>query len=103
MRPKVSAGDDVRLDAAPSDARGGARSADVYPSSDARLETAVGYSRRPILSTSADAPDARLRHAAGLSHADEARVHTRMRQLQHLLNTMNRVQQRSRQTPPVYV
>ncbi|MEE2788914.1 MAG: hypothetical protein VX589_16375 [Myxococcota bacterium] len=99
---KTSAEDDARLDAVLSVARGGARHVDVTPSNEARLEHAVGYSRQRILGGLPTSSSEGLRHLAGLSQADEARLQNRIRQMQQALATMNQLQLRALQTGPIY-
>ena len=42
-----------------------------------------------------------IAHLAGMRQADEARVHQRMRQLNQLLHTMNRLQTNAAQLNPL--
>ena len=81
--------------------RGNARHIDTHVSSDAHSEYAAGHSRQRILGTSTSEYEGGLHRAAGWSHADEARVHYRIRQMQNLLRTMNQVQLRALQTGPM--
>ena len=52
----------------------------------------TGYSEPSRLSVVTRSSKNHLVHVAGKSHADEARIHRRMRELQQLLSTMNTLQ-----------
>lgn len=61
----------------------------------------TGYSELPGLSVHMSGAKNSIVHTAGQSHADEARIHRRIRELQTVLTTVNKLQNSVLTSPPI--
>ena len=81
---------------------GGVDAVDIYRRPIFSLRS-TGYSEPASLSVDTVASKNGIVHMAGASHADEARIHRRVRDLKHLLNTINTLQNSVLTASPIAV